>query len=246
MPEREIKDEWFMCWECHRCLAYCPTGALYICDKDPANSYPIEVVATGEQLDAFITNRRSCRNYLQKNVDKELINHILKIVGTQPTGSCNQLVEFTVINDIKTMNKLREILYEELWEKTEQGVYPYRFTKEDLEMIRSFYDKGEDIVFRGAPHLLIPHAPIGRGEWTVDTCIALSYTELLMAAHGLSAIILSFIWAAIEILPKTKMLFNIPDDHFIQCFLAFGYPSLKPYRGVQRFDYLKVNQVQIS
>ena len=80
MPEREIKDEWFMCWECHRCLAYCPTGALYICGKDPTNSYPIEAAATGEQLDALITNRRSCRNYLQENVDKELINHILKIV----------------------------------------------------------------------------------------------------------------------------------------------------------------------
>jgi ferredoxin len=48
MPEREIKDEWFMCWECHRCLAYCPTGAISICGKDPANSYPIESAATGE------------------------------------------------------------------------------------------------------------------------------------------------------------------------------------------------------
>lgn len=35
MSNAEPTDEWHMCWECQRCMAVCPTGALSICGKSP-------------------------------------------------------------------------------------------------------------------------------------------------------------------------------------------------------------------
>jgi nitroreductase/NAD-dependent dihydropyrimidine dehydrogenase PreA subunit len=246
MPGREINDEWNMCWECHRCLAYCSTGALSICGKNANDSIPASEMASGQQLDALILNRRSCRNYKKENVDKNLLDHIFKIAGTLPTGSCNQLVEFTVIDDKEVMKRFRETFYQELFQQMDKGIFPHRFTLEDMEMIKGHYDRGNEIVFRGAPHIIFPHAPLNKGEWIVDTAIGLTYLELLMAAHGLGAIILSLIWAGLEITPKSKAMLGIPENHYLQVALAFGNPEIKPKRGVQRFDYLKVNRVGIN
>ncbi len=239
----KLTDEWNMCWECGRCLAVCPTGALSICDKKPEDMLPSSLLPSPLQMDALITNRRSCRNFKQKNVDKELINHILHIAGNSPTGSCNQVYEFTIIDDISVMKEFTTLLKDEMYKKAEKGVYPPRFTKEDLALFKTFYDKGEEFAFRGAPHLLVCHAPQNRGEWVFDTAIATAYTELLMTANHLGFIYVSTPWAAIKVCEKSRAFLNIPEDHYISCMCGFGYPEFEFKRGVSRADNLKINIV---
>ncbi len=240
----DLSDEWHMCWECQRCMAVCPTAALSICGKDPADSVPADRIPSAEAMEALILNRRSCRSFQQKNVDKDLITHILSIVNNLPTGSNNQLLQFALIDDIETMNRFRKIFYEEFWRVTGSGVYPERFPKKDIDCFREYCDKGEEFVFRGAPHLLIPYSKIGKGDWECETNIALAYTELLMNTYGLGTIILSTPWQAMTICPHTTELLGIPENCYPACYLAFGWPAIRFPRGVQRFDYLKIHRPQ--
>ncbi len=245
-PEQAVTvltDEWNMCWECQRCLAVCPTGALSICGKKPEDSLPAELLPTPAQMDALITNRRSCRSFRQENVDKALIEHILRICGNSPTGSCNQIYEFTVIDDMDVMREFTTILRDEMLEETAKGNNPPRFDDVDMAMIRGKYEQGEEFCFRGAPHLLAAHAPIGRGEWVFDTAIALAYAELAMTCSGLGFIYVSTPWAALQTCPRARAFLQIPDDHYISCLAGFGKPAYRFRRGVQRSDALRINRV---
>lgn len=243
MEATDLTNEWHMCWECQRCMAGCPTGALSICGKKPEDSLSRDLIPTPRQIDALLTNRRSCRSFKQENVDPELIRHILHMCGNSPTGSCNQVYEFTVIDDIQVMREFTSILRDEMYAQAEKGIYPPRFTKEDLEVFRTYYDQGEEFCFRGAPHLLAVHAPTNRGEWVFDTAISLAYAELAMTCNHMGFIYVSTPWAAIQVCPRSRAFLQIPEDHYITCLAGFGKPEFQFPRGVQRSDALKINRI---
>lgn len=239
----ELTDEWNMCWECQRCLAVCPTGALSILGKSASDCIPRSKIAKPEAIEALITNRRSCRSYKNQNVDKTLIDHILHITGNSPTGSCNQLVEYTVIDDKDTMKEFAELFHKELFDAADRGIYPGRFTKEDIAFFRTKYESGESFLFRGAPHALFVHAPVGKGEWVYDTQIALTYAELLMESYGIGTIYVSTPGAALDICPKSRAFLEIPENHYITVPMGFGYPEYTFKRGVCRSDALKITHL---
>lgn len=236
-------DEWHMCWECQRCLAVCPVGALSICGKQPSDSLGAEWLPTPKQIDALLTNRRSCRRFRPENVEQDTISHILHVCGNSPTGSCNQLYEYTVIDDRAVMQKFTRILHDEMYEQAAKGIYPPRFTKEDLEVFREYYEQGEEFCFRGAPHLLAVHAPVGKGEWVFDTAIALTYVELAMTCYGLGFVYVSTPWAALQVCPRSRAFLQIPENHYITCLAGFGKPETPFVRGVQRSDAVKINRI---
>lgn len=238
-----LDDEWHMCWECQRCMAGCPTGALSIMGKNPDDMPPRSAIPTPEQMDALIRNRRSCRKFKQENVDRKLIDHILHVCGNSPTGSCNQIYEFTVIDDIDVMREFTTVLRDEMLAETAKGNNPPRFDDESMDMIKGLYEKGEEFCFRGAPHLLAAHAPIGKGEWVFDTAIALAYAELEMTCHGLGFIFVSTPWAALQTCPRARAFLQIPENHYISCLVGFGYPEYQFERGVDRADALKINRI---
>ena len=90
------------------------------------------------------------------------------------------------------------------------------------------------MLFCGAPHILIPHAPLGKGEPVQDVLIAGTYFELLCASRGLGAAMLTFPLGALEQMPEIKAMLNIPQDHYIGMIIGFGYPEIQYARGVQK------------
>ena len=81
-----------------------------------------------------------------------------------------------------------------------------------------------DMLFCGAPHLLIPHAPLGAGEPVQDVLIAAAYFELLCASRGLGAVIMTFPLDALENMPEVKALLEIPENHCAGVIIGFATP----------------------
>lgn len=77
---------WRGCWRCQHCLAVCPTGAISIFDKKPEDSLPKPPGQMGCYMESLITNRRSCRRFLDKNVESSVISSMLKAMEAAPTG----------------------------------------------------------------------------------------------------------------------------------------------------------------
>lgn len=91
-----------------------------------------------------------------------------------------------------------------------------------------------DILFCGAPYLLIPHAPLGKGEPVEDVMAAAAYFELLCASRGLGAVIMTFPEDALKNMPDIRAMLHIPEDHYVGVMLGFGWPEIRYARGAQR------------
>ena len=245
MVDQSGHDSWTTCWECHRCLAACPKASISICGKRPEDSLSKKDMANTLQMQALIANRRSTRHFTKKDVDRERIEELLRSVGNLPTGSNNQLVIFSVLDEHEHTKRFIEMLYEEFSAKIDEGTLPERYEANRMKKIVAMYRNGEDPIFMGAPHLAIPHALIGKGEWVFDTTIALTYLELLMNSAGIGTCIKSFPRSLLEICPHARKSLGIPDDHYFNCFLTFGYPSITFHRGVQRQDVMNIVRVQV-
>lgn len=104
-----------------------------------------------------------------------------------------------------------------------------------------------DMLFCGAPHLLIPHAPLGAGEPVQDVLIAAAYFELLCASRGLGAVMMTFPLDALENMPEVKALLEIPENHYAGVIIGFGHPEIRCARGAQRtLDESRIHRPEIQ
>jgi ferredoxin len=239
---------WRGCWKCEHCLAVCPKGAISIFGHNPENSLLPPNKDIGEQMERLIVNRRSCRRYLDKNVDSKIIDKIIKTLASVPTGgnSCN--VEYTIIDDKERVKEIWNIAYSKMESLAKNHIYThnfsdfyYRIMKKSEKTIR----KG-DLLFCGAPHLFIAHEKCV-GKWAEDSqinCnIATTYFELLANAYGLGTIIMSYPAEVLEeLVPEAREMLGIPQDHYMKLIVGFGYPEIKYARGVQKDRSKKVHR----
>lgn len=231
---------WRGCWRCQHCLAVCPTGAISIFGKKPEDSLLPPPFEMGDYMARLVVNRRSCRRYLDKNVDPEIITKILSAMASAPTGGNSCGVEYTVIDDKDRVRQIWEVAYTKMDADAKRHIYTHSFSdfyygkmKESEKTVR----KG-DLLFCGAPHLFIAHERCA-GKWAEDSkvncVIATAYFELLCNAYGLGTAILSYPAEVLnELAPKAREMLNIPRDHYTGLIVGFGYPEIEYARGVQK------------
>ena len=227
---------WNGCWQCEHCLAVCPAGAVSIFGHVPGDSAPpVPSDAAAPVLDALIANRRSCRRYQDRNVPPDIIRDMLSRLANAPNGGNKQQVEFTLIDDKEQMAYFRRLAYQEMERLVGQDIYPVGFDRASYaDMKRWETTVRPDMLFCGAPHLLIPHAPLGSGEPVPDTLIAGTYFELLCASRGLGAVMMTFPLGALDNMPHIRVLLGISENHYIGMLIGFGYPEIRYARGTQR------------
>lgn len=227
---------WNGCWKCEHCLAVCPTAAISILGHQPEDSLlPENAEVNQKVLDSLIANRHSCRRYLDKNVDKTMIEDMLSRLANAPNGGNKQQVEFTLIDDKEQMQRFRETAYEEMERLAKEEIYPAGFDKASYMQMKGWERTVRpDMLFCGAPHILIPHVPLGSGTPKQDAVIAGTYFELLCASRGLGAVIMTFPLDMLRLMPDIAALLKIPKEHYIPMIIGFGYPQISYRRGVQK------------
>nr|MCR5010498.1 nitroreductase family protein [Clostridia bacterium] len=160
---------WRGCWRCQHCLAVCSAGAISIFGKRPEDSLPPPPEDMGGYMERLVVNRRSCRRFLDKNVDADILDSILSAMAAVPTGGNAMGVEYTVIDDKDRVNEIRRAAYAKMDADAKKHIYTHSFSdfyygkmKESEKTVR----KG-DLLFCGAPHLFIAHERCS-GKWAED------------------------------------------------------------------------------
>ena len=227
---------WNGCWKCEHCLAVCPKGAISIFGKQPEDSLPpVKAESAAPVLDALIMNRHSCRRFLKKDVDASVIDGMLQMLGNAPNGGNKQQVEFTLIDDRAQMDAFRRLAYTEMDRLADACVYPAGFDKPSYEDMKRWEKTVRpEMLFCDAPYLLIPHAPLGKGEPVEDVNIAASFFELLCASRGLGCVMMTFPKDALKNMPQIRAMLQIPEDHYVGVMLGFGWPEIRYARGSHR------------
>lgn len=218
------------CFKCQHCLAICPTGALSVCGKEPQNSELIWQQNPDSVLN-LIKSRRSFRHYKQENLDSDKIQKLKNMLKFVPTGCNNHRLHFSFIDDIEVMNEFRSYVNEKILNAlTKKPVKPLvdKFSR----YLKRFLN-GEDIVFRGAPHILVVSTPVDAPCYQIDPTIALSYFELYAQSMNVGTCWCGLGEYCLLIMPELSEYLNIPKGYKASYMMLFGEPDIKYSRTVQ-------------
>jgi Nitroreductase len=243
VPTIAAEDE-DACIECQHCLAVCPTGAVSIFGRSAENSIPLTAagVPSLQQMELLLRGRRSVRQFRKENVSKDLIDRLLATVANSPTGCNDRDLTLSVVDDRAEINLLIERLVTAIESKIASGVPVHEF----LGGAAAAYRKdGTDILFRGAPHLLIVSAGDKATCPQEDINIALAYFELLAHCAGLGATWCGMLKFAIDVVPELRPILGLEPDTLFYAVL-FGHPAVHYARTVQRDDAAALRHLQFG
>jgi len=237
---------------CGHCEAVCPVDAIRV----EALEHPF-ILATaavddhwlphGEfdtgQLVRLMLSRRSCRNYKDKEVDRMLLEDLVKIGSTAPSGTNSQPWTFTILASRAEVVILgREIArffhgINRLATKPWLRFLAKIFGRDALDRyFRSYYEtvrqglrlwdrEGVDTLFHGAAAAILVGGRKSGNTPKEDALLASQ--NILLAAHslGLGSCMIGFAVEAVKRDRQIRKLLQIPDDESVYAVIALGYPD---------------------
>jgi nitroreductase/NAD-dependent dihydropyrimidine dehydrogenase PreA subunit len=232
------------CMQCQHCLAICPAAAISIFGRDPARSIPLDANAfpTLEKMTTLVRGRRSVRRYRDENVDSALIQRLLTTLANAPSGVNRRGLNFSVIDDKAVMQRFRLKALSALVLAKEQGRVPETFAYL-MDAVPAWFHEGRDVIFRGAPHLLV----ISAGPEAIcpqeDVSLAMAYFELMAQSAGLGTVWCGLAKMTRELIPELKTMIGLaPGQHYYA--MLFGVPAFKYARTVQRDDAACIRRIE--
>lgn len=217
-----------ICINCQHCFAICPTGAIAINGKKVENSQEIKK-QNPEDILNLIKSRRSDRQYKNENISAEKLTKLKDMLKWVPTGCNYHKLKFSFIDDVEVMNDYRNKVNTAL----------KKVLAEDEELagkFGSFKDvlfRGEDLIFRGAPHLLVVSNDKNAPCSNEDGVIALSYFEMYAQSMGLGTCWCGFMKTILQIFPEFCQYLEIPEDYDFCYAILFGEKAVNYQRTTQ-------------
>ena len=213
------------CIECGHCEATCPTGALKLQDPEgqPSTLTKDQPSIAPEALGVYLQSRRSVRHYQQKPVARETIEKVMEIVRYAPSGANRQPVQYIIITDPVEVKHLASLIID--WMQEELAADSPVSRMLPLQHLIDAWNRGQDPICRGAPHLLIAHTPAENPSAQVDAIIALTYGDVTLPAFGIGACWAGFLTVAVNASEKVRQALKLPAGRVYQFGLLFGYPK---------------------
>lgn len=225
-----IQDADDFCISCGHCVVVCQHGALSHKAMTPEQCPPVRVewLLTPERVEHFLRARWSIRNYKEQPVDREVVTKLIDIARFAPSGHNAQPVRWLVIYDTEEVRRLAGLVID--WMR--HLLAERNPLAETLHMDRAVaaWDSGIERICRGAPHVIIAHAPQDERTAPVACTIALTYLELAAPTFGLGACWAGYVNAAINQWPPMHRALRLPEGHTSFGAMMIGYPKYKYQR----------------
>ncbi|MFO7878097.1 MAG: nitroreductase family protein [Desulfovermiculus sp.] len=217
------------CITCGHCIAICPGAAITVNDMSAEDCEPVdpELAVSRQQVVQLLKSRRSIRSYKNRPVDRSTLEDLLNISRWAPTAKNEQPVHWIVLQDAQDVASLAAMVVD--WMRHKQ-IQP--------DIVQAF-DQGRDIIHRGAPCLLVAHAPSNGIKPVEDCTIAIATIEAAAPTFGLGACWAGFFMSAAREHQPIKDFFSLPAGHHVYGALMLGYPKVK-YNRIPPRDALKV------
>ena len=218
------------CIRCGHCMAVCPTAAISVVGIKPQDCEPVDkkLLASTAQLTQTLKSRRSIRVYQDRPVQRETIEKILDVCRFAPTGSNAQQVNWIITDDQTTIRTLGGLTID--WMRKAIETNDPISKNVPLAVIVEGWEKGEDRLFRGAPLVLITHAPEISSMPRENCVIAMTNFDLVAFSMGLGTCWIGLFMLAVAHHPPIRQFLGIPDDHQLYGTMVAGYPKYKYQR----------------
>jgi nitroreductase/Pyruvate/2-oxoacid:ferredoxin oxidoreductase delta subunit len=245
--------------QCGHCVAACPVDAVRVNTLDPQSllfkgfDLQNKWLPHGEfdtsRLVQLMASRRSCRNYTAQTVGRSVLEDLVKIGTTAPSGTNCQDWTFTVLptraaviefaerigSFFQNINRLAEKRWMRqglrLIGKPELEFYYRQYYQSVEEGLAEWKQYRRDRLFHGAPAVVVVASKPGSSCPMEDAMLATQ--NILLGAHsmGLGTCLIGFAVEAIRHDPGIKQLIGIPAEETVYAVISMGYPDEK-YRGL--------------
>jgi nitroreductase/NAD-dependent dihydropyrimidine dehydrogenase PreA subunit len=252
--------------QCGHCVAVCPADAVRVDSIDEQslsfNSFDLENdwLPHGEfetaRLVQLMASRRSCRNYADQTVERSILEDLVKIGITAPSGTNCQNWTFTVFADrsavaefgqrigsfFKNINRLAEksVVRKalKLIGKPALDDYYREYYQSVKDGLREWELSGRDRLFHGAPAIIVVATKPG-GSCPLEDAL-LATQNILLAAHsmGLGTCLIGFAVEAIKNDSAIQQFLKIPAEETVCSVIAIGYPEEKYERLTGRKKFV--------
>jgi len=172
------------CIKCGHCVAVCPNGAFdhNLMRAEQCIEINRTLLPSPRSVEHFLRSRRSIRTYKDEPLDRKTLEKLIDIASYAPSGHNVQPVSWIVVSGRDKLKVLGDLVAE--WMRAAVKENPALDNMMKLGMVADAWSMGVDVIMRGAPHIIVAHAPKIYGPLGHEGClIALSYLEL--AAHSL-------------------------------------------------------------
>ncbi|MFZ5775559.1 MAG: nitroreductase family protein [Thermodesulfobacteriota bacterium] len=240
------------CLACGHCLAVCPVNAVSVDGiSEPCyHSFSADNrwLPYGEgdtvQLVRLMLSRRSCRRFLEREIPKSMLEDLVAVATTAPSGTNSQSWTFTILPNRAAVERLGTEVAESFRRLNRLSSNPFlrsllrllgrpalsdyhrRYEKTIAQGLTEWDNHRIDRLFHGATAAVVIGSRPG-GSCPGDDAL-LATQNLLLASHtmGFGSCLIGFAVAAMKREPAIKKILGIPMDETIHAVIALGYPGI--------------------
>ena len=240
---------------CGHCAAACPEEAITVEALDSSLTrfktfaVPDRWIPHGEfdtgALVNLMQSRRSCRNYKDMTVAPDILEDLVRIGVTAPSGSNCQLWSFTILPDRQSVlalgNRVGKFfekinrLAEKKWlrsllkliNKPALADYyetSYKTVKEGFTL---WEKQGKDLLFHGATAVIIVGSRNDASCPSEDALLATQNIQLGAHTIGLGTCMIRYVIEAMKRDPDINRFVGLPEDETPYAVIALGWPKEK-------------------
>ena len=238
------------CIVCGHCVAVCPTGSVEHGDFPPQKVHPVdrELLPSPEQVMLLCNARRSNRAFTAKPVPEETLDRILEAAHRAPTASNLQRVAFTLVTDPEKLHaisaftvgvfasilrKLENPLLKPVLKRIAPQLYGY---VPHFKRLISEFDKGNDLILRGATAVILIHTPSESRFGCQDANLAYQNGSLMAESLGVAQFYTGFVCSAVEQDRNRRLAKMLGISGKIRAGMALGIPAFRYPNYIDRKD----------
>lgn len=162
-----------------------------------------------DEYTRFITNRTSCRNFIEKEIPSDVIEKIVRIAIDAPNGCCRQVVRYYITQD---KDKIRQTV-------------PHVAGITNFSNIQCLVCVASEISY---------YDLIDRNLRFVDASLSAENFILGASLYGVYGTMCNFFHATDTDISVCKQLFEVSETESIVMFIAMGYPINIPQKPLRR------------
>jgi nitroreductase/Pyruvate/2-oxoacid:ferredoxin oxidoreductase delta subunit len=218
------------CLDCGHCAAVCPAGAVSQ-GGGQLKAIPPDWRLDADRVACLLEARRSIRAFRNQPLPQETIAAMIDVARYAPSGHNTQPLSWTVISAPPDLQRIAEATA--TWMRHAVVAQSPLATLFHMQKVVDDWDRGVDSICRGAPHLIIAHAPASVPNAPHTAAIAMTYLDIAGQPLGVGTCWAGFVLVAASASREVHAALGLPEGQRCAGVVMAGRPAVS-YRRIPR------------